>query len=53
MMDKAETISTVQIRQLREMVHTLGRGLTQEEFMAIIAVFSKAVNRMAKEQGLD
>lgn len=47
----SETIDIAKVRQLREMIHTLGQFLTSMEFHKIMVVLAEAVERMEREGG--
>ena len=50
---KSETIGVIELRQLQEMISSVGRILTQTEYQSIMAVFGQACGRALKENGLE
>lgn len=48
---KSKTISIPQVRQIREVAHTMDLALTEQEFIAIITVYNHAIERLLKENG--
>lgn len=51
-----ETIGILEQRKLIELARTLNRTLTQEEYMLIVGIYSKAITRLEEEaskQGIE
>ena len=48
---QSETIGVVEQRKLLELGRPLNRMLTQEEFLLIVGVYNRVIDRLLKENG--
>ena len=47
------TIGPVEVRKLREMSRTMDFMLTKEEFLSIMCIYGKAIDRIMKENNME
>ena len=47
------TIGPVEVRKLKEMSRTMDLMLTTEEYVSIMAVYGKAIDRIMKENNME
>ena len=46
---KVEPLEVKKIRHLKELAHNLDKMLNEEEFLLIVAVYGKCINRLEKQ----